>query len=295
MKINVSGVEKSFKSIKVLENINFEAKSGEVFGVIGPNGAGKSTLLRIIIGLSKPDKGEILISNSINKESNYFGALIDGASYYEYLTGRENLEFFQDKYNEKEIIDLLDLVGLSELDSKRKVKEYSLGMKQRLGVALALIGDRPIIILDEPLNGLDAKGIYDLRNIIIDLAKKENKIVIVTSHILSEVEKVVDKLIIFSKGKILYEGSLSNLDQEYVIITEKKLEESICKTIFADSLNKTIFIEANILKIKDYNLNLLNDILYKLLINKIKIVEVHSNKRSLEEFYFSLLEEDHVD
>lgn len=295
MKINVSGVEKSFKSIKVLENINFEAKSGEVFGVIGPNGAGKSTLLRIIIGLSKPDKGEILISNSIHKESNYFGALIDGASYYEYLTGRENLEFFQDKYNEKEIIDLLDLVGLSELDSKRKVKEYSLGMKQRLGVALALIGDRPIIILDEPLNGLDAKGIYDVRNIIIDLAKKENKIVIVTSHILSEVEKVVDKLIIFSKGKILYEGSLSNLDQEYVIITEKKLEESICKTIFADSLNKTIFIEANILKIKDYNLNLLNDILYKLLINKIKIVEVHSNKRSLEEFYFSLLEEDHVD
>ncbi|WBW49402.1 ABC transporter ATP-binding protein [Peptoniphilus equinus] len=295
MKIEVSGIEKSFKGIKVLRNINFEVESGEVFGIIGPNGAGKSTLLRIILGLSKPDKGKILISGGTNKENDYFGALIDGASYYEYLTGRENLEFFQEKYNEKEVIDLLDLVGLSEFDSKRIVKEYSLGMKQRLGIALALIGDRPFIILDEPLNGLDAKGIYDVRNIIIELAKKKNKVVILTSHILSEVEKVVDKLIVFNKGLILYEGDLSSLDQQYTIITEKILEPKICKIIFADSLNKTVFVNTNIIEIKDYNLNFLNEVLYKLLANKINVVEVRNNKMNLEKFYFSLLEVNNVD
>lgn len=290
-KLIAKNIKKSYKGIPVLNNINFEIESGEVFGIIGPNGAGKSTLLKILLGLCKADDGEIIILPASNIGNNYFGAMIDRPSYYDYLTGRENMEYFQNDNNSEEINQILKIVGLNDLDSKRKVKEYSLGMKQRLGIALALLDDRPIIILDEPLNGLDAKGIYDVRKIIIDLAKKKQKIVIISSHILSEIEKVVDKIIIFNKINLLYSGDLSNLNSEFTIKIEKELSCELKNKIDYKVGKLNVAYDFNTIKYKNNDLEQLNNILKILVDNNQKICELKNNKQSLEEFYFNLLEE----
>lgn len=164
-------------------------------------------------------------------------------------------------------------------------------MKQRLGIVLALLDDRPIIILDEPLNGLDAKGIYDVRKIIIDLAKKKQKIVIISSHILSEIEKVVDKIIIFNKINLLYSGDLSNLNSEFTIKIEKELSCELKNKIDYKVGKLNVAYDFNTIKYKNNDLEQLNNILKILVDNNQKICELKNNKQSLEEFYFNLLEE----
>lgn len=287
----MENLSKSFKNIKVLNDISFSVKSGEVYALIGPNGAGKSTLLKIILGLLKADSGKIKIIDHNEKDDNlFFGALIDNPAYYEYLTGEENIEFFQKRTDYMEMKHLLNLVGLNELDSKRKVKEYSLGMRQRLGIAQALIGDMPIIILDEPLNGLDAKGIYDIRKIILKEAKEKNKIVIITGHILSEVEKVADGVMIFNHGKTLFKGKMQELiREEYEIILDKPINNGNISLF--PKYNIKLNLNKNIIKLQQININELNDFIKNLLNNGEKLIEVKKVKQSLEDYYFKILKE----
>lgn len=219
--VEVNNLSKTYKGFTAVNDVNLNIKEGRIYGFLGPNGAGKSTTIRMILGLIKSSSGTIKVFDKSLKQnkSNILknvGALVEAPSYYGHLNAYENLKIWAViKGVDKEAIDnALNLVGLYE-HRKRKVSKFSLGMKQRLGIAQALIGDPKLIILDEPTNGLDPMGIKEIRNLIVDLAKNHNKTIIVSSHILSEMELMVDDVGIINRGNVLYEGSLLNLKAKY--------------------------------------------------------------------------------
>ncbi|MCR3761753.1 ABC transporter ATP-binding protein [Clostridium felsineum] len=227
--VEVNNLSKTYRGFNTVNNINLNIKEGRIYGFLGPNGAGKSTTIRMILGLIKSSSGSIKVFGKNLKESRSeilknVGALVESPSYYGHLNAYENLKIWATIKNvdKNSINDVLRLVNLYE-HRKKKVSKFSLGMKQRLGIAQALIGDPELIILDEPTNGLDPMGIKEIRNLIVDLAKKHNKTIIISSHILSEMELMVDDVGIINKGNLLYEGSLVNLKSKYS--SDMKLED----------------------------------------------------------------------
>lgn len=214
----VKGLKKSINNKEIIRGLDFELKKGEVFGFLGPNGSGKTTTVRMIVGLIKPTHGTIEIcgfdvQKNFTKAMEQIGCIVENPELYPYLTGSENLKLFSGmmKAVTKERIDeVVKLVGLSErMDDK--VHTYSLGMRQRLGIAQALLGNPKILILDEPTNGLDPSGIREMREFIKYLAKNEGLSVFVSSHLLSEIQLMCDRVAIISKGKILQIGEVSTL------------------------------------------------------------------------------------
>lgn len=238
--VETRNLKKEFKDFKAVKGIDLNVKEGTIYGFLGPNGAGKSTSLRMILGLIKPSEGDAFIFSKNIKDSREeilknVGALIESPSYYGHLTAGENLEITRRILNldKAEITRVLDLVGLSNVKNK-KVKEFSLGMKQRLGIAQALMGSPKLIILDEPTNGLDPSGIQEIRELIKSLAKKENITVIISSHILSEIELMADEVGIIKKGELIYQGTIENLrrnkDSNIIVeVSDKKLAMDILK------------------------------------------------------------------
>ncbi|MBU3217973.1 ABC transporter ATP-binding protein [Clostridium estertheticum] len=219
--LKVDNLSKTYKNIKVVDNINLNVKEGTIYGFLGPNGAGKSTTIRMILGLIKATSGTVKLFGDDIPENRIkvlkrIGAIVESPSYYGHLSAYDNLKIWSELkgVNSNKIIEVLKLLNLSEAKSK-KVNNFSLGMKQRLGIAQALIGDPDFLILDEPTNGLDPMGIREIRNLLISLAKDFNKTIFISSHILSEMELIVDDVGIINKGKLLYEGSLSKLKSEH--------------------------------------------------------------------------------
>lgn len=215
--VETKGLEKSFKTFKAVNGIDLKVKKGTIYGFLGPNGAGKSTTIRMLLGLIKATCGEVKVfGKSIESEREEIlrnvGALVESPSYYGHLTAYENLELTRKilKLDKSEVDRVLDFVRLSEVKNK-KVKEFSLGMKQRLGIAQALMGDPELIILDEPTNGLDPSGIHEIRDLIKSLPKEKGITVIVSSHILSEIELMADEVGIIKKGELLYQGTIEEL------------------------------------------------------------------------------------
>lgn len=201
-----SYMKKSF----VLKNINLSMDSGEVLGIVGKNGAGKTTLLKIICGMMKPTSGEVIVRNH-----RIIGTLIEEPGICMDMSAFENIKMKAlavGNIENSKIYEIIELVGLEKYN-KTKVKEYSLGMKQRLGIALALIGEPDIIILDEPINGLDPQGIAEIRELILKLKNKYNKTILVSSHILDELFKICDQYIIMDKGEIISYLAHSDLDK----------------------------------------------------------------------------------
>ena len=224
-------ISKSFKDVKVVNDLSFELKKGDIFGFIGPNGAGKTTTIRMILGLLKLDSGNIYINNysiidEYYKAIDSVGALVEGPAFYEYMTAQENLEIFSvysGCIDKKRIKYLLELVGLSDR-ANDKVKNFSLGMKQRLGIAQALLNNPKLLILDEPTNGLDPNGIKDIRSLVKDLSNKGITIFI-SSHMLSEVQNICNKILIIKDGKKIAFGNTSDLVHQaglYEIISTDK-------------------------------------------------------------------------
>lgn len=206
--INIIDVSKKYSSYNVLNHINLTLKKGEILGLIGPNGAGKTTLMSIILGLIRNYSGEVLIDGENirnKKQKKYIGCLIENPSLYPNLTGLENLNYFsaflgkKQKNNTNEIIKSLKL----EEFINKKVKTYSLGMKQRLGMGVALLGKPEYLILDEPMNGIDAQQIPDIRIMLRKIAHDENKGILISSHILSEIEAICDRVVILKDGIIV--------------------------------------------------------------------------------------------
>ena len=217
--IKVHELSKNFGSLQAVNALSFEVQAGEVFGFLGQNGSGKSTTIRMLLSLIYPSSGSIELFDmplqaNRNKIAEKVGAIIERPDLYPYLTAKEHLQLFaklsKQKISKEQIEKTLVQVGLSSR-SADKVNTFSLGMKQRLGIAIALVHNPDLIILDEPTNGLDPQGIADIRHLIQDLAKQEGKTVLVSSHLLSEIEQVASQILIIHQGKKVAMGPTQTL------------------------------------------------------------------------------------
>lgn len=204
-----------FGSLTAVEALNLRVPNGSICGFLGPNGAGKTTTIRLLLGLFKPSSGTILIdgqpiSRARPELRSHIGALIEIPSLYPNLTGRENLEVVRRLLGiaTSHIADVLHLVRLGG-DSNRLVRTYSLGMRQRLGLAIALLGNPKLLVLDEPANGLDPAGVHELRDLLRALARQRGATIFLSSHLLAEVEQIADHVAILDKGHLLFQGTLS--------------------------------------------------------------------------------------
>lgn len=208
--LEIVGLSKSYGERKVLNNLNFEVYAGEIFGFIGPNGAGKSTLIRIISGLTAPTNGEVYICGlSVQKQFEKaianIGVVMENCQLYSYMSGRQNLQYFASLIKGITKDDIERVIKISGLENRidDKVRTYSYGMKQRLGLAQALLNNPKILILDEPTNGLDVNGVIELRRTLKVLSARNNMGIFISSHILSEMEQLCDTVTIFDRGSIL--------------------------------------------------------------------------------------------
>jgi ABC-2 type transport system ATP-binding protein len=216
--LSVKNLRKKIGKKDIIKDVNFSLKKGEVFGFLGPNGAGKTTTIRMLVGLIKPTSGTIEIcgynvETQFTKAMSYLGCIVENPEMYSYLTGWENLEHFArmlPKVSPNAIEETVNLVRL--LDRIHDpVKTYSLGMRQRLGIAQALLGKPKVLILDEPTNGLDPMGIREMRSFIRYLAETEGLTVLVSSHLLSEIQLMCDRVAIISKGEMIKVDTVENL------------------------------------------------------------------------------------
>jgi ABC-2 type transport system ATP-binding protein len=212
--IETRDVTYRFGSLTAVEGLNLRVPAGSICGFLGPNGAGKTTTIRLILGLLNPGSGTILIDGrSISRARpelrSRIGALIEGPSLYSNLTGRENLEVIRRLLNiaPATVPEALEFVQLTE-DSDRRVRTYSLGMRQRLGLAVALLGNPKLLVLDEPANGLDPSGVHDLRDLLRTLVRERGATVFLSSHLLAEVEQIADRVAILDRGHLLFQGTL---------------------------------------------------------------------------------------
>jgi ABC-type multidrug transport system ATPase subunit len=217
--ISVSGLCKQFEEVKAVDNLSFSVYAGDIYGFLGQNGAGKSTTIRMLLTLIQPTGGTIemfgyRLPDHRNEILRQVGAIIERPDLYKFLSAYDNLDMFARlsgiKPTKSQIMGQLEKVGLAQR-AHSKVKTFSQGMKQRLGIAISLIHDPQLIILDEPTNGLDPQGIADMRRMILELRSEHKKTVIVSSHLLNEIEQVATRMIIIHKGKKIVEGSTSEL------------------------------------------------------------------------------------
>lgn len=295
----LDNVHKSIKNKEIVKGITFSINEGEVLGFLGPNGAGKSTTLRMIVGLSSPTSGKILINGySITKDyvkaMSKVRCIIEGPDMYNYLSGLENLKMLASmnkNVTNEDITRVIELVGMQNRINE-KVSTYSLGMKQRLGLAQALIHKPKLLILDEPTNGLDPSGINEFRHIIKDLAKKENIAVLVSSHLISEVELMCDTVAIIKSGTLLKYASVSELisDKEvsFVLSDNSKGIKILKDKWNTDSslINNNIIAKVDVSKIEKINSSFIEE--------GIAIKFVSINQKTLEDLFLSLTESNSI-
>lgn len=228
--IEVKDLSKQFSGTTVVDRLSFTVYKGDVFGFLGQNGAGKSTTIRMLLTLIRPTSGQIRIfeKDLLHNRSEILsktGAVIEKPDLYKYLNGWDNLSLFAKlsgkSFTRKELAKKLGQVGLENRGGD-KVKTYSQGMKQRLGIAVALVHDPDLIILDEPTNGLDPQGIADIRNLIQMLSRDEKKTILISSHLLGEMEQIANRMLIIDKGRKIVEGSVRELvdPAKYVLEVE---------------------------------------------------------------------------
>ena len=238
--------ERRVESRWSVEDISFTLEKGDFLGIIGANGAGKSTTMKMLLGLTAPTDGEFQIDNLTFPNDRVqilkkIGSFIESPSFYPNLTGKENLDIIRRILGlpASSVDEALELVGLSEFGN-RLAKKYSLGMKQRLGLASALLGEPPILILDEPTNGLDPAGIHEIRNLVKSLPKRYDCTVLISSHMLSEIELLADDIGILNHGRLLFEGSLEDLKfiAHEAGFENDNLEEMFLSMIDEDNTNR---------------------------------------------------------
>ena len=297
--IEVKNLSKEFKEVKAVNSLNLNVYQGDVFGFLGPNGAGKSTTIRMLMSLINPTEGEIKIfGKSLKKERNSIlrriGAIVEKPDFYGYLSAYKNLEILGRisgiDTSKQKIMSVLELVGL-EKRYNSKVKTFSHGMKQRLGLGQALLHDPDLIILDEPTTGLDPQGMKEIRELIIHLSRDRKKTLFLSSHILYEVELVANRMIIINKGKTMVEGrvnELLNMNKLKVTIEvndSSKAREIISSTDYINDLESTVN-NTMIFSLSSEKIALLNRYLVE---NKIEVSAVIPT-RSLEEYFLNITE-----
>ena len=302
--LDVKGLYKNFGDFEAVKNLSFTVNEGDVYGFLGQNGAGKSTTLRMLLKLISPSAGEIIfsgknIANDGNAMLKQTGAIIERPDMYKFLSAYDNLHLFAKlsgiNPTRKLIMDQLEMVGLADrYDSKAKT--YSQGMKQRLGIAIALIHSPKLIILDEPTNGLDPQGIADMRNLILRLSREMGKTVVVSSHLLSEIEVIANRMIIIHKGQKMVEGNVAALLDPADTIVEINTTDNdaaylqLQNTVWQTHLQKT----NKTLRLK-MNKTVVPQIVETLAGMQVQILSVQP-RHSLEEYFLSLTNNDtHVE
>jgi ABC-type multidrug transport system ATPase subunit len=293
--LKVENISKHFGNLKAVDELSFEVAAGEVFGFLGQNGSGKSTTIRMLLSLIHPTSGTIeLFGKSLQKERNQIleqvGAIIERPDLYPYLSAREHLQLFakvrKQKIKANAIEDTLDKVGLLDR-AKDKVQTFSLGMKQRLGIAIALVHNPQLIILDEPTNGLDPQGIADIRKLIQDLAK-EGKTILVSSHLLAEIEQVATQILIIHKGKKVVAGSTQALlDPQMKIVQLKTLDDQLALQVLQTSSFSQFLLKRNhglFLKMPTQEIPKLNA---SLIAATVPIIGIEA-KNSLEDYFLHI-------
>lgn len=215
--LQTNELTKNYGGINVVDKVSLNIKKGEIYGFVGKNGAGKTTFIRLILGLAQPTSGsfKLLGDDNVQNARKKTGSLIESPSLYTNMTAYENLDLYCTMLNadKKGIDEILKVVGLSDT-GKKKAKDFSLGMKQRLGIAMALVGDPEFIILDEPINGLDPTGIIEIRELILNLKNNYGKTIFISSHILGELEKIATCYGIISRGKLIEEITAEELAEK---------------------------------------------------------------------------------
>ena len=291
--LKVSELEKSFGSFKAVDNISFHVNKGDIYGFLGPNGAGKSTTLRMILGLIKPDKGNIYVEEKsiLGNQRDYLnsiGALIERPDFYKNLTALENLKILfkmSSLENKNKIKETLNEVGLYE-KRNQKVGGYSQGMKQRLGIAQTLLHEPSLIILDEPSNGLDPQGQVDMRSLILKINQNMGITIIISSHILSEIEKISNRMIVINKGNKIVEGDVTKMMNSDIMKVSFKTENKAELSTFLER-EKIEFSVKNENIVVPVNEDEISALIYKISSNKINIKEV-KQLRTLEELFLDL-------
>ena len=281
---------KTFGKKQILKNISLELYEGDILGFIGPNGAGKTTTIKLILGLQGITKGKVLINGfdiekEFEKAIRKVGAIVENPDLYMYLTGYENLKLIANLYkgiDKKRIEEVVKLVRL-ENRINDKVSKYSLGMRQRLGIAQAILHKPSLLILDEPTNGLDPEGIKEMRELLLDLAKNEKMAILISSHNLAELDNLVNKVCIIKNGEIIETSGISEIKKEEK--ANYKLFEIKDASRIKEILPGAIIINENKFKI-DAVKEEVPEIIELLVNKKIPIYEVKKEEKSLEDAFF---------
>jgi len=295
--IQVQHLSKRYKNITAVDALSFSVNEGEVYGFLGQNGAGKSTTIRMLLTLVQPTGGDIelfglKLKTHRNKSLQNIGAVIEKPDVYKYLSAYNNLKLFARMSGihptEKELLQQLDRVGLKER-AYDKVHAFSQGMKQRLGIAIALVHDPQLIILDEPTNGLDPQGIADIRNLILHLSHEMKKTLFISSHLLNEMEQVATRLLIIDKGKKLVEGSANELfDPSQTLLDLKTLDDKEALSLINNSKWQTVLQpQRNNNIVLKMHRNTIPDFHVWLVQQNIKVISLQS-RHSLEDYFLQV-------
>ncbi|GIN94081.1 bacitracin ABC transporter ATP-binding protein [Siminovitchia terrae] len=291
--IQTNQLTKRYTVKPVINQVSMNIKEGEIYGFLGPNGAGKTTLMKMILNLVKPTSGEIFIQNQPIMTSSYkylkdIGSLIEYPIFYEELTAQENLQMhcaYMGYKDQNHIKKVLDIVGLQQIE-KKKVKEFSLGMRQRLAIGRAIVAKPKILILDEPINGLDPIGIKEVRELLVMLKQQYGMTILISSHIVSEIESIADTIGVLNEGELIEEISMHSLRDKQqsmieMVVSDTKKAKQLLEEKFNAKVQITNTRTLNIQQIQEKPSTLTKH----LIMHGIDVDEVETVHQSLEEYF----------
>lgn len=298
--VEINHLQKNFGKFQAVKDVSFDVYRGDVFGFLGPNGAGKSTTIRTMLSLIKPSGGDLkLFGKDLVKNRNYIlqkiGCIVEKPDFYKYLSAEKNIEIFARlsgiRVTRSKVHEIIEFVGLKGRE-KDKLGGFSHGMKQRLGIAQTLIHDPELIILDEPTTGLDPQGIIDIRNLILQLKNERNKTVLLSSHILSEIELIANRMVIIAKGKTIVQGSVTELlNAQEMIVAFTVADSAKAKQLLSNASMEDLIDEEQgsseqlLLHLSQEKIPVINKLFCD---NGVNVYSIEA-KRKLEDYFLKLI------
>lgn len=294
--IETEDLTKTYGAVDSVNQLQMQVGKGEIYGFLGPNGAGKTTTIRMLLGLIKPTTGNIKVFNRDLKTNRIdilreVGSLVESPSYYGHLTGHENLEVIRQMLQvpKKNIDEVLRIVRL-EKQKDKLVKQYSLGMKQRLGIAMALLGNPKLLILDEPTNGLDPAGIQEIRELIKQLPKQYDMTVVISSHLLNEMDQIATQVGIINSGQLIFQDKIEVLRKKSQALMKIRVNDVVKAHQILEQHQIHLGLEGDCLVTHQQEDHLISHINHLLVQQNISVYRIEEENHTLEEIFLSLTE-----
>ncbi|EJV55140.1 MULTISPECIES: ABC transporter ATP-binding protein [Bacillus cereus group] len=294
--VETEDLTKTYGAVNSVNQLQMQVGKGEIYGFLGPNGAGKTTTIRMLLGLIKPTTGNIKVFNRDLKTNRIdilreVGSLVESPSYYGHLTGHENLEVIRQMLQvpKKNIDEVLRIVRL-EKQKDKLVKQYSLGMKQRLGIAMALLGNPKLLILDEPTNGLDPAGIQEIRELIKQLPKQYDMTVVISSHLLNEMDQIATQVGIINSGQLIFQDKIEVLRKKSQASMKIRVNDVVKAHQILEQHQIHLGLEGDCLVTHQQEDHLISHINHLLVQQNISVYRIEEEKHTLEEIFLSLTE-----